>query len=280
MNFTKNIINLVLISFIIVNARTSNHTDIKNQAVIQENNDSLSDSIKITILYDNYVNLDETQADWGFSCLIENTENTILFDTGTNPDILIKNANILNKDLSQIDIVVISHNHLDHTGGLFKVLEQANNTKVYLPYSTSNEYLQKVEKTGALSFSKKNSLQICKNCYLTGELGDEIKEQSLIIDTKNGLVVITGCSHPGIVNIVETAKDKFGKEVFMVLGGFHLLNHSNEMISEIITELKKLGVKKCGATHCSGEEAIQLFKTSFGESFFQMGTGQIIKVSL
>jgi 7,8-dihydropterin-6-yl-methyl-4-(beta-D-ribofuranosyl)aminobenzene 5'-phosphate synthase len=275
MSFTKNIINLVLISFIIVNAKANSLTNTKNQDSIQVNNDS----IKITVLYDNYVHLEGTQADWGFSCLLENNENTILFDTGTNPDILIKNADMLNIDLSQVDIVVISHNHLDHTGGLFKVLEQAKNAKVYLPYSTPDEYVQKIEKTGALSFSEKDSIQICKKFYLTGELGDKIKEQSLIIDTKNGLVVITGCSHPGIVNIVETAKDKFGKEVYMVLGGFHLLDHSKQMVSEIITELKNLGVKKCGATHCTGDEAIQLFKTSFGDNFFEMGTGQIINVS-
>jgi len=94
--------------------------------------------------------------------------------------------------------------------------------------------MQKVEKSGAALFSEEDSVQICVNCYLTGELGSSIKEQSLIIDTKNGTVVITGCSHPGIVNIVKRAKELLDKDVYMVFGGFHLMNHSNEMIAGII----------------------------------------------
>jgi 7,8-dihydropterin-6-yl-methyl-4-(beta-D-ribofuranosyl)aminobenzene 5'-phosphate synthase len=99
------------------------------------------------------------------------------------------------------------------------------------------------------------------------------------LNTKNGLVIITGCSHPGIVNIVRRAKDIFSKEVYMVFGGFHLMKHSSDMISDIIDELKNLGVKKCGSTHCSGDEAIQMFKEAFGNNFVQMGSGKVIKIS-
>ena len=252
---------------------------VSNPANHQSNEEPTVDSIIITILYDNYIFAQGTKADWGFSCLIENTEKTILFDTGTDPDILIKNVNELNKDLSQIDAIVISHNHRDHTGGLFDVLKMSENIDVYLPFSTSSTYLKKVEKSAKGLFSEKDSIQICTNCYLSGELGDNIKEQSLILDTKDGLVVITGCSHPGIVDIVKRAKDLLSKEVYMVFGGFHLMKHSRELIRDIIADLKYLGVKKCGSTHCSGDEAIKMFKEAFGNNFIQLGTGQVIKIS-
>lgn len=279
MKLTNNLIIMVLFSYISISAFPRSFTVVPNPASLQSNEEATEDSIKITILYDNYIFAQGTQADWGFSCLIENTEKTILFDTGTDPDILIKNVNVLNKDLSKIDIIVISHNHRDHTGGLFEVLKMSENINVYLPYSTPSTYINKVEKTGVALFSEKDSIQLCVNCYLTGELGDNIKEQSLILDTKNGLVVITGCSHPGIVNIVRKSKELLGKEVYMVFGGFHLMSHSSDMINDIITELKYLGVKKVGPTHCSGDEAIHLFKQAFGKDFIQMGTGQVIKIS-
>jgi 7,8-dihydropterin-6-yl-methyl-4-(beta-D-ribofuranosyl)aminobenzene 5'-phosphate synthase len=279
MKLTNTPIIVVIIYYISISAYPISLTAVSNPANIQSNEEATKDSIIITILYDNYICANGTQADWGFSCLIENTEKTILFDTGTDPDILIKNVNELNKDLNQVDVVVISHNHSDHTGGLFEVLKNSKNIDVYLPNSTPNSYMKKVEEIGATLFSKKDSISICGNCFLTGELGANIKEQSLILDSKNGLIVITGCSHPGIVNIVRRAKDILGKEVYMVFGGFHLMKHSSKMISEIITELKNLGVKKCGSTHCSGEEAIQIFKQSFGNNFIHMGTGQVIKIA-
>jgi 7,8-dihydropterin-6-yl-methyl-4-(beta-D-ribofuranosyl)aminobenzene 5'-phosphate synthase len=234
--------------------------------------------ITITILYDNYVFAKGTQAGWGFSSLIENTEKTILFDTGYNPDILMKNVKELNKDLSQIDAVVISHNHRDHSGGLFEVLRTAKDIDVYLPNSTPNTYLESIKDTGVSVFCKKDFSQICSNVYLLGELGDNVREQPLILDTDNGLVILTGCSHPGILNIVRAAKDLLDKEVYMVCGGFHLMEQPSDKIREIIKELDHLGVQKCCATHCTGAEAIQLLKQAFGENFIQIGTGKIIEI--
>ena len=258
---------------------STSFTIVSDCSSFQPQQKTAADSIVITILYDNYTFTEGTQSDWGFSCLIENTEKPILFDTGTRPDILIKNANLLNKDLSRVEMIVISHNHQDHTGGLFEVLKKSDNMHVYLPYSTPSTYLNQVEKIAGRVSSDRNSITICQNCCLTGELGDNIKEQSLIVDTKEGLVVITGCSHPGIVNIVKKAKDICCKEIYMVFGGFHLRNHSSDMVADIIGELKSLGVKKCGPTHCTGDEAIQIFKKEYGENFIQMGTGQVIKLS-
>ena len=280
MKFIHNFFIILLIFSVPIIAFSSSFTIVSDCSGFQPQQKTAGDSIVITILYDNYIFKEGTQSDWGFSCLIENTEKTILFDTGTRPDILIKNATVLNKDFSQVEIIVISHNHGDHTGGLLDVLKKSDNMRAYLPYSTPSSYVNQVKNAGGEVCSDKESVQICRKCYLTGELGDNIKEQSLILDTKDGLVVIAGCSHPGIVNIVKRAKDILGKEIYMVFGGFHLRSHSSEMVADIIAELKSLHVQKCCPTHCTGDEAIQMFKKAFGNNFLQMGTGKVIKISL
>ena len=90
--------------------------------------------------------------------------------------------------------------------------------------------------------------------------------------------MITGCSHPGIVSIVKRAKDKFRRDVYMVIRGLHLLRHSDEEVKSVIRELKALGVKRIGPTHCTGEKAIALFRDAFGKGFIEMGVGRSLSV--
>ena len=235
------------------------------------------DDVVITILYDNYIYNKDTEADLGFSCLIETQGKNILFDTGTDSNILSKNANILKKDLSEIDIVVISHNHPDHTGGFLKVIDMADDVVAYLPPSSTGTYIhKKAKEMGVPVFFESNLIEINTNCYLSGELGESIKEQSLAIDTKHGLVIITGCSHPGIVNIVKTTKNLLNKNVHMVFGGFHLMNLSSPEQNDAVLKLQSLGVEKCGPTHCSGNQS--LFKQAFKNNYMKVGTGKIIKI--
>jgi hypothetical protein len=130
----------------------------------------------------------------------------------------------------------------------------------------------------------KGYVKICKDVYSTGELegtynGLPKNEQSLIIDTPDGLVVITGCAHSGIVNILKKSKEILNKNIYLVLGGFHLLNSSDDEIKQIIKEFKSLGVKKCGATHCTGDNAIALFKEAYGQDYIPMGVGKVIQLS-
>ncbi len=236
-------------------------------------------TLRFTVLYDNYLHLDGTKADWGFSCLIEGTEKTILFDTGTQPEILMHNAKVLNVDLKNVDQVVISHNHDDHTGGLSALLERNPKVTVFFPVSFPPEFRRRVEGLKAKAQQVDKPIEICRNVYLTGEMGDEIKEQSLIIDSPKGLIIVTGCSHQGIVNILRRAKEILDRPIHLVFGGFHLGNRSEAEMKEIIAAFKQLKVEKCGATHCTGDGPIAMFKQAFGENYLPMGAGKVIKIA-
>jgi 7,8-dihydropterin-6-yl-methyl-4-(beta-D-ribofuranosyl)aminobenzene 5'-phosphate synthase len=113
----------------------------------------------------------------------------------------------------------------------------------------------------------------------TGAMGDKIIEQSLILDTPQGLVLITGCAHPGIVSILQRTQALMNKEIYLVLGGFHLLQHTDEQVKSIIDAFKSMGVRYCGATHCTGDKAIAAFREAYGDHFVELGAGRTIRLS-
>ena len=237
-----------------------------------------ADKIRITILYDNYLSSEGTKTDWGFSCIIEGTEKTILFDTGTKSDILFHNMNLLKKEPKAVELIVISPDHGDHTGGLYSFLDKNNRVSVYFPTSFFGKYTKKVNEKGAKALQVIKPVEVCKDVFLTGEMGIRIKEQSMILDTSKGLVVLTGCAHPGIVSIVKRAKEILDKKIYLVLGGFHLLQESEAEVKDIINAFRKLGVLKVGATHCTGDRAIELFKEAYSQNFVRLGTGKVIEI--
>ena len=145
-----------------------------------------------------------------------------------------------------------------------------------MPFSFSYHFVSRVESFGAKALVVKNPGEICKDVYLSGELGDRIKEQSLAINTKKGLVIICGCSHPGIINIIKNFKETLNRDIYLVFGGFHLMNKTKQEMNKIIDQMKKLGVQKCGATHCTGERQIEMFKKAFGDDYITMGVGRVI----
>jgi len=249
----------------------------QNEDHHQKSEESMS-SKKVTILYDNYVFAQGTASEWGFSCLVQGFEKTILFDTGGKGDILMSNIGALGVDLKKVDVIVLSHNHWDHTGGLLNVLAVNHDVTVYVPQSFPDEFLEKVTQTGAKIERVQQPKVVCRNVVLTGEIAGPVNEQSLILKTTQGAVVITGCSHPGIAKIVKTAGDVIQGRVYMAFGGFHLMRHSENEVNGIIEELRAMGLVKCGATHCTGEKAIGQFKSAFGANFLQMGTGNVIEI--
>jgi 7,8-dihydropterin-6-yl-methyl-4-(beta-D-ribofuranosyl)aminobenzene 5'-phosphate synthase len=118
--------------------------------------------------------------------------------------------------------------------------------------------------------------EIAEHVFTTGELGGSPPEQSLVIQTSRGRIVMTGCAHPGIVEIVRQAK--VHGEVYMIVGGFHLGGRSVAEIQAIIGQLRGLGVQRAAPCHCTGEEAIRLFEDEFGPDFVRAGVGAVISV--
>ncbi|MCP4727983.1 MAG: MBL fold metallo-hydrolase [bacterium] len=232
--------------------------------------------IRITIIYDNTVYKEGLTADWGFACLIEGTEKTILFDTGTKPDILIGNMEKLKIDFDDPDIVIISHNHGDHTGGLLEFLTRNSDVDVYLPASTPERYVNLISSKSKNVLLKKDPYEVCEGVYLTGEMGAGIKEQSMVFDLGERMMVMTGCAHPGITAIVKKAKEIVDKDIYVVFGGFHLMNNNKEQIDGIVSDFRKAGVQKCGATHCTGEKQIEMFRKAFGKDFVPLGAGRVL----
>lgn len=262
--------------------KAEGRTDLNNnsQKIVtdQIEQEGMDTPLKFTILYDNYLYEQGTKPDWGFSCLIEGTEKVILFDTGTQPDILLHNVDHLGVDLKKVEQIVISHDHHDHIGGLAKVLDRNPNVSVYLPVSFAYEIIRGVETKKAKVVSVDEPVEICPNVYSTGEMGVQIKEQSLIINTKKGLIIVTGCSHQGIVNILKRAKELFDRPIYLVFGGFHLGGMADAKVEAIIRDFKEIGVEKCGATHCTGDRPIELFKKAFGDNYVPMGTGRVLEI--
>ena len=236
-------------------------------------------TITVSILYDNYVFTQGLKAEWGFSCLIEGTEKAILFDTGRSKEIFDYNIEKIKPSLNTVTQVVISHNHSDHTGNLFNFLADHNQVSVYVPASFPQPFMAKIQKIGAAPVPVDKPVEISRDVFLTGEMNSGIiREQSLIIDTNKGLVLIAGCSHPGILNIIRKVKEIVNKEIYLVIGGFHLLDDSDDAVKMVIKEFKNLGVRKVGATHCTGDKAIELFKKTYGKNYIQMGVGRVLNI--
>ncbi len=211
--------------------------------------------MQITIVYDNESAQEYLTADWGFACVIEAYGRKILFDTGASGKILLDNMRKLKIDIESIDEIFISHNHWDHTGGLAELLTIHPFT-VYLPTSCE------------VNDSKSNMVFIDKPACLhekfftTGELQNV--EQSLVIKTEEGLVIIVGCSHSGIENILESASS-FGKPIALI-GGLHDF--------EKYDLLKDLNFV-C-ATHCTRHK--KEIEELYPQKYMPGGVGKVIEV--
>jgi 7,8-dihydropterin-6-yl-methyl-4-(beta-D-ribofuranosyl)aminobenzene 5'-phosphate synthase len=121
-------------------------------------------------------------------------------------------------------------------------------------------------------------VEICPAVFSTGELGSGIKEQSLIVETEPGLIIITGCAHPGIVHIAATARNLRDQKIHLILGGFHLGSTSEDQLARIVEQLQVLGVEKVAPSHCSGDRAIRLFADTWKENCISSGCGARIAV--
>jgi len=211
--------------------------------------------MKITILYDNTALRKDLRSDWGFSCLVEIPEETILFDTGSNGSLLLENMKKLNIAPASIDDVFISHAHFDHTGGLSAFLNENNNVNIYAPVS-----FRGVRNAKDIIHVDK-PMKLFENIFSTGEL-DHI-EQSMAVKTDKGLVLVVGCSHPRMNHIFE-AVSQFGK-IYAIVGGLHGFNQY-----ELFQDLGAI----C-PTHCT--QHITEIKSKYPEKYIEGGVGRIIE---
>jgi 7,8-dihydropterin-6-yl-methyl-4-(beta-D-ribofuranosyl)aminobenzene 5'-phosphate synthase len=249
----------------------------------------------------------DAEPDGGYSALIRYRGRTILFDGGTSPVILEHNAKALGVDLTDVDIIVLSHSHGDHTGGINHVVAVNPDVDIYVPAgwgfgSPDPDTGRKLRKGHRWLVDEYHALEatteIAEGVHLihtssphTGSFWKyppyekeprffELQELSLALTTKSGGVfLVVGCSHSGVNEIVKAAKEAIGTDIALVTGGFHLNPYGREYVTEIARAMKDdLGVKTAAPTHCTGDDAIEVFEETFGEDFVWAGLGAKVTI--
>jgi 7,8-dihydropterin-6-yl-methyl-4-(beta-D-ribofuranosyl)aminobenzene 5'-phosphate synthase len=239
--------------------------------------EELKEMIRITLVYDNYPYKDGLGTAWGFSAYITYKDQNILFDSGGSGSLLLSNLAALKISPSEIQNVVLSHEHNDHTGGLQSLLNAGADPNLYIPPSFSSGFKNLFQDQTRM-IEVNPGMGIIEGIYSLGEMPGPPPEQGLVIDTAEGLLIITGCAHPGVDKMVLEAKRQYQKEIYLVLGGFHLGNASDSRINQIINVFQEAGVKHVAPCHCTGDRAIGMFRNAFGEDFIRVGVGAVISV--
>ena len=241
--------------------------------------------VRLSVIYDNTSSDPAYRADWGFACLVETPEKRVLFDAGAQDAIWNANFAALGRDARSIDAFVLSHDHGDHTGGLAAFLRAAAAPALYLPPNFSS-----IADLGALTKGKRvdasGPVEVAPGIWTTGAVQAPagFPEQALIVRTERGLVLLTGCSHPGVATLARRAKEVARDrglappEIDLVIGGFHMLRDEPEKIQAAIDELKRLGVRKIAGSHCTGDKAMSMIAKAWGPDFVRIGAGTSLTI--
>ena len=274
-------------------------------------------SVRIITLSENSAQLDFL-GEWGLSILVETESCKVLLDTGQSMS-AVHNADLMGIDLSTVDKIVLSHAHGDHTGGLRNVLRRVGkpvegiaHPDIWIPkyvrYGDMSRYAgipyirEELESLGASFNLSREPVRISDDIMTTGEiemttdyetiddrlyskkgsrmipdpLADDL---ALIVRTGQGLALITGCAHRGIINTVRHVQKLTGGEyIHTIIGGTHLMVASPERIEKTARELKELGLRRLGVSHCTGFNASALLAREFGEVFFLNNAGTQINL--
>lgn len=237
--------------------------------------------MKIKVLAEGSTKWQRLIKHWGLSILVD---DDILFDTFGKPGYILMQMKRFHIDPYRIRDVVISHDDWDHIAGLPEILELGNNRAVYICPNSRPEVKAMIRSYGANIVEADKPFEIRKNIYVSGELkggarhGAPLPEQYLAIKTLKGLIVITGCAHPGIVEIAQHARMSFDSDIRLLIGGFHLKDNPYGINMSIVKRVKELGVRQVMPFHCTGKEAQDIFRKEYGGDCIMADEGKIIDI--
>ena len=278
----------------------------------------MMDAVEITLLVENRVNGMGLWAEHGLSFRIETGSRKVLFDTGQSFDVLVHNARRLDMDLGETDTIVLSHGHYDHTGGLEGLLRVCPEARVvFHPDATRERYgrsrgrairengmprtMAHLLHNGAYSTQETRSpVDLGAGLVATGEIprrtdyedtggnfyldpdGEQadalLDDQAVFFDTPDGLVILLGCGHAGVINTCIHVQDLTGgRPIHAIVGGFHLLNASDHRLARTVDALRELNVGLLVPLHCTGHEAVQRLWFEFPDLLQPFSVGQRLR---
>ncbi len=236
-----------------------------------------STGVTLTVVFDNTTTDPQLTAGWGFAAVVEYGGHTLLFDTGASGPVLLDNMRQLGIDPSSIEVVILSHEHGDHTDGLQALLDTGIQPTVYVPSAFPQARKDQVlARTELVEVS--DAVEILPGVHTTRPMGGW-NEQALVLESSDGAVVITGCAHMGLMSLVREAQRVAGTQIALLAGGFHLNTASSGEVQNAIDMFRQSGVEKVLPTHCTGDAAIALFRSDYGEDFIEGGVGRTVAIA-
>ncbi len=228
---------------------------------------------EITIVVDNYPHPSKKiGTGWGLSIYVDLSNIGILFDTGPDPQLLAKNLNMLRIDLGKLKACVISHTHGDHLGGISHLSKIGQELDVYMP--CNSYYRNFIERMGLKYKIAPNFEWIYPGVGLSGIIDHGIPEQALVLNIENfGLLILVGCSHPGIAEIVERIYEITGISVGGIIGGWHLGGYNPREILSILNRLIRFDPKFLMPIHCSGERVREILEMKYPNLYWRGHVG-------
>lgn len=236
--------------------------------------------MEIRVLFNHKAVDSRFAAGFGWACLIN---RAILFDAGSNPDVLRHNFKQAGASIEDVTDIVLSHEHWDHVDGLGAVLSPGCGRRVYIPSCFSHDIRKSIQSMGGELIVSDESSEIAEGIMYSRAFDFEYKgrlmcERMLTARAASGLVVVVGCSHPGIINMLNEAAQNFPDEkICAVIGGMHLRESSPGEIGSICVRFQLMGVRSPAPTHCSGDLAEDLFAKQYGKQCLNAAAGAVLR---